>query len=942
MEPIRTFVGWKQPLLVEGLNVLRTIRPPQPAAWDQSTTVWNLEDLLIVTPSARAGRRLLELLADRAQSPSSPCVLIPPMIITISGITSAFLRSSFPIADDMAQTFAWCHALGELRSEERLRLAPLGWSESPVSTLDLASRLSGLMADLRNEEIEPDEVASIAGNRQSMESAAIWQTLAAADRRARDYMHEAGLEVPSLLSRSISAGAPKYRSVVLLGVTELPKSMRRLLLHPDISVHSIVHAPAVDESYFDSFGCPRPDRWAHRPIDIDDEVIVAARDHRCQAMEALRFIGDRADQFSIDEYTVGLGDLTVHRTIQRFIEGAGVPTHSAYGRSLATARPLLLLRALAEYASSEESDTLAALLRHPDAENLLDRHASGRSLLTLLDFHRAKHLPRRIDAAISYACKEKKELEALVRTARRLAGSVSQSVTDVRIAADNIERLLLAAYGAADHSSIAREYTETLQTELKALASVLQRLSMLPAALAEYAPIRGSDVIRWLTRMASRIPIPETYKGPSVELVNWFELSSDDAPVKIITGMNNGSVPEMPAYDPLLSESLRSALGLPGTEVRYARDAHALSAICASTPKLRIVWGKTSVDGSALAPSRLLFAVDDKTLVTRANQAFTSHDSIPPSIPVLFPSAATSVLVMPRPSVPEPPITHLRVTAFKDYIACKYRFYLRHVLGLQALDDEARELDGAGFGSLLHTVIGEFARSDRLTSVEPNAVVEELYQRLDSLVKATYGAERSIYLEQQLRHIRIRLMRYAEFHCKRSLDGWRTKEEWIEVDAEKDLVVDDIPFRIQGRIDRIEYRDDTNEYAILDLKTSDRRTVPEESHRQGPRNAKVWTDLQLPLYRQIAPIPSGSSIKVGYILLDGAEDRPPLAIADWTDADYASALDRAEEIIRGVRAGVFWPPSMVVPTWDDDLSSICMDRSPYRQALIARAPSIWG
>ncbi len=223
-----------------------------------------------------------------------------------------------------------------------------------------------------------------------------------------------------------------------------------------------------------------------------------------------------------------------------------------------------------------------------------------------------------------------------------------------------------------------------------------------------------------------------------------------------------------------------------------------------------------------------------------------------------------------------------------------------------------------------------------------NAVVEELYQRLDSLVKATYGAERSIYLEQQLRHIRIRLMRYAEFHCKRSLDGWRTKEEWIEVDAEKDLVVDDIPFRIQGRIDRIEYRDDTNEYAILDLKTSDRRTVPEESHRQGPRNAKVWTDLQLPLYRQIAPIPSGSSIKVGYILLDGAEDRPPLAIADWTDADYASALDRAEEIIRGVRAGVFWPPSMVVPTWDDDLSSICMDRSPYRQALIARAPSIWG
>ena len=83
------------------------------------------------------------------------------------------------------------------------------------------------------------------------------------------------------------------------------------------------------------------------------------------------------------------------------------------------------------------------------------------------------------------------------------------------------------------------------------------------------------------------------------------------------------------------------------------------------------------------------------------------------------------------------------MTRFRDYLACPYRYYLRHECELEAVDDAARELDGAAFGTLIHKVLGAFGRDRRGPRHSENQrdICEYLAERLKSVSKQWYGAE---------------------------------------------------------------------------------------------------------------------------------------------------------------------------------------------------------
>ena len=78
----------------------------------------------------------------------------------------------------------------------------------------------------------------------------------------------------------------------------------------------------------------------------------------------------------------------------------------------------------------------------------------------------------------------------------------------------------------------------------------------------------------------------------------------------------------------------------------------------------------------------------------------------------LSPDPATSAFTVPTPQVRRTKLERIPVTQFKDYLACPYRYYLRHVCKLRVVNDSARELDGGAFGRLLHRVLGAFARDE--------------------------------------------------------------------------------------------------------------------------------------------------------------------------------------------------------------------------------------
>jgi ATP-dependent helicase/nuclease subunit B len=82
-----------------------------------------------------------------------------------------------------------------------------------------------------------------------------------------------------------------------------------------------------------------------------------------------------------------------------------------------------------------------------------------------------------------------------------------------------------------------------------------------------------------------------------------------------------------------LPDSARRVLGLPDNESRLARDSYLLAAMLASRPEpgaVQIILGKTTAQGDALKPSRLLFrCADDQALAARAVRLFARPASAP-------------------------------------------------------------------------------------------------------------------------------------------------------------------------------------------------------------------------------------------------------------------------------------------------------------------------
>jgi RecB family exonuclease len=276
---------------------------------------------------------------------------------------------------------------------------------------------------------------------------------------------------------------------------------------------------------------------------------------------------------------------------------------------------------------------------------------------------------------------------------------------------------------------------------------------------------------------------------------------------------------------------------------------------------------------------------------------------------------------MPVPS--NEPLTSLRVTDFKSYLACPYRYYLRRRLKLEGLDDSADELDPGGFGSLAHDVLKEFANGAGKSATDAEQVLAHLNEALNKLVAQRYGNDRLAAISVQAAQIRARLGVFARWQAERTREGWRIE------DTERDVKEEQAPFEVDGqivylhaRIDRIDVHEKLGIRTIFDYKTSDSAKTPDQTHRRKQQ----WIDLQLPLYGHIArELGLGEKIQLGYINLSKDLTKVGPSLTEWTEADLESAMETARQVVRDIRAGEFWPPASPPPEFSEDLSAICQD-----------------
>jgi ATP-dependent helicase/nuclease subunit B len=807
-------------------------------------------------------------------------------------------RAVFPV-DPPARTFAWATRLA--REFQRLQAT---LAENGLRAADVAScggddfpeverwRQLGML------EAEYDAVLSILGLRDSQ---------AVKIDFARNPVPPVGI-----------------RRIILAGVPDpLPLAIHVLAAHAarGLRIDVLVSGPANEDAaaLFDGWGRPVEIAWATRGLDLDDfELRVRlCADPAAQA----ELIVSCASEYKIPGGRLGVGvaDAEVLPSLENGLARAGVPAFNPEGSPLRGEALHTLLVALAELVSEPTFVTVAALLRCPDVLRWLG--GSSTELLSSLDELHVEHLPPTLAAAREHAKKHTRWSRlgsALNRVDRLratlLAGSFPENVREVLAEIFKERRFDLARPEDARAVEAAKTWGDVL-TELETAVDRFPGLA--PADVWELA----------LRALGENQRFDEKPEG-AVELQGWLELLWDDAPHLIVAGLNDGRVPDAVVGDAFLPEALRVRLGLKTNSARFARDAYLLQTLAAFRAgwrgRLDLLVGKTSAAGDPLRPSRLLFLCPDAGLPARVAFLFKPADAIRPNHPW-----RRSWKLRPRADAK---IERLSVTAFRDYLKCPFRFYLKHGLRMQAVDPHKAELDAMDFGNLCHAALEAMGRADSPVRdcTDVGVLRGFLLGELDRTARERYGDTPVLPLVVQLESARQRLSKAAEVQAQLRAEGWVIER----TESKFEIMLGGLPIR--GKIDRIDRNELTGEVRVLDYKTSDKAVNPATAHirkckrdeetESSPVSARlffggeemIWIDLQLPLYMEAIAEEFGHAVACGYFNLPKATGETGVSLWNGYDSTIHAAAQRcAEGVLSAVLARRFWPPAELPADYDE-------------------------
>lgn len=915
----RVFMDWGQPALPAVVEHLR--------ARYQRGDLLDLDQVVLIFPGARAGRRLLELLVEQAEQ--HDLVLVPPHLRTVGQLPELLYESKRPFATDLVQQLAWVQALKDIGPDACRPFIPqLPSADDHANWMELGGLLQRQHRELAADALNFAAVARRGQALSGFHESPRWLFLSTVQERYLALLDELGLwDLQTARLFAIKHRECRTdKDILLVATTDMNVAMRQMLEQVADRVTAFVHAPAALADRFDEHGCLIPDAWQDARIDLQAGQMRIVQGPAEQADAVVSVIAGYDGRYRADEIVVGVLDEQLIPHLMRRLEQAQLPARWMVGKTVRETAPYRLLEALGNLVQRGRFTDLAALVRHPDVTAALASHGATGDWLSQLDDYYHRHLPARIGQWAGdpqeYATLRRigAHIEAVVRPVQRAPRSLAEW-------APGIAQLLLAFYG---DSVLTPDEPDSYYT-LKSLEAVRAALGEFQQIPPQFAPtVSAAQAIKQLLKQVADTQLPSAHAPGQLELLGWLELPLDMAPALIATSFNEGCVPTSVNSDLFLPNTLRQQLELLDNRRRYARDAYALSVLLASRQNLTLIATRQTAAGDPLAPSRLAFATDPDTMARRALAFFRAEAGSPPRSAV--PAAGTagrSGFVVRRPAPLGQPISAISVTAFRSYLACPYRFYLRHVLKLASMDDAAEELGPDTFGTLLHEVLKQLENESIRDETDPDRIRRFLHETLDRYVAENYGAEQLPAVAVQLAQARARLDAFAVWQAERTRDGWRIAH--VETPGGKPPARLNLgtgtSMTLYGRIDRIDQRDD--QWAILDYKTGDTPRTPQETHFKS----NEWVDLQLPLYLMLAQtLDIEQPLQLGYIVLPRDVAKTGLLLAEWDDKMVSSAHERAREVALSIYNQEFWPPAAGTPEILTEYAAICQDQA-FRRNL---------
>ena len=931
MSITRHFLGWDRPLcetvpayLLDGTSAARA----------------DMRDTLLVVPTRQSSWRLRNALPvaahKRGRALLGPEIITPPVLLEPEAAPGT--------ATALQSLLAWVAVLTAI--EPGACPALLGTRRDRPSDCNWALPVARRFQELRRELADGNlSLAQVAARGADLEEQERWNELAELEGRYMRQLATWKLNDPLAVKLAQATGAPvpeEVRRVILAALPDPPELLLTLLTRwsaAGIAVEVLVAAPPEEAALFDAWGRPLPEKWAVRQIDVGNAVLrleatpeeQAARIARAVA-EALQTAPPAAADGETPQIAIGVPDQEAVGPLQRELAALGLPAFDPRNRPFSDSPLYRLVQALLDLRARDSYDAVATLLRHPDVLAALG-NATG--LLRALDAFQTEHLPVTLadmhQRDGEQACRPPAGALDRVRHWRRrlneggLAGGLRDVLQDI------YKSRLLHDDNPADAA---------FQQDVTAFDGVLRELESAGAA----APADDTAAAVLLARLREGQIRPERNQEP-LELEGWLELAWNPAPLLFVAGMNEGYVPDGKVGDLFLPDTLRNRLGLRDDAMRVARDAYVLTALLAqrrTAGRIVLLVGKTSAAGDPLRPSRLLFRCPDEQLVARAELLF-SEPKAARSASAYQISFKLDPALLPPAVISDKRTRRLSPSSIKTYLASPLRFYLAEVLGMEALDDRAREPDARAFGTLVHDTLEAMADAGKAVwgCGDAARLGDWLERHLRENCRRRYGVSPwlgvELALDSAVRRLRAFAARQVEWHAA----GWGI------VKNEQDLSCIIGGVTINGRIDRIDRHRETGVCVILDYKTSDKARSPVETHfaparedepipeaelsallinPDGKDTSKRWTDLQLPLYREFVRGELGPDVQTGYIALPSALGDTGFLLWDgYTDALQDSAMSCARAVVANILDGKFWPPGSLKSGYEDDFAGLLLD-----------------
>jgi ATP-dependent helicase/nuclease subunit B len=884
----------------------------------------DLRHTLVIVPTRHAGRRLRERLAlDAARRGTA--VLSGP-VFTPARLFQPSLKDPRPLAAGFVARALWIETLSAAAPALRSSLK-LDASTSNRAALKTAAQHLVLLRETLGE-----EGCSVAAFAQRLLAAHLdfeperWTALAeleAAYLRVLDrhgYRDDVSEKLRAAENPTLPEGV--NRVAVLFVPDPAPLSITALdRIAQTTPVHVCVHAEESDNAAFDAWGRPLLDSWLTRQLPAlrtqievcDDPMAVAerVREHVSSLLPLPRTAA-----------TIGAADALHAEVIETTLARDGVATFNPAGVS-ALRRPLCsFLSRLFNFRRRRSFNALVELARHPCSRHRLEAAARSPHFLAHLDEFQNEHVP--------WSCDNAREIAERCTRPQPTADRPTNPAALTTLAVLNEVAAWLAPFDRPTSSSrkLSAVLPQTLQIVFQGQTAndvLVHSADVVREAMDELQAVEAlcpdlDEQCDWLMDILAAKVYRQERSPDAIEILGWLELAWEDAPILLLTDMNDGLVPETASPHPFLPDHLRRASGLRTNDHRFARDAHVLECLLRSRPpeNVRFFVTRRSADGNPLKPSRLLLQCAPHEIAQRALHLFYDHAPEPVLI-----QRSPGLLIRPPPPQ-QGPLPEISITALRDYLADPFAFYLRHILKVDEPFAEAFEMDALAFGSVCHRILQAFGTSEVRDSQNADEIRDFLKTQTHRIFDEQFGRSPSPAIALQCNLVLRRMDAFAQRQAEIRKAGWEI------VACEHPIALEVAGVKLRGRIDRVDRHSSDGRYRIMDYKTAKEPEAPEKTHRakltksgnahwfaydQG--DALYWKDLQLPLYgaawRQAHK--DGAPLCLAYFALP--DDTRKTDVLEWADGIeelvVPSAWRCAERILKRAQAGIFWPPANKYP-----------------------------